>query len=164
MAKKKKDLTNYLTYEHGDALRIDPNVKTVVAHVVSNTSAFGAGFAKAINNITLGPKHHHEETVEMYKPDKPPLGMISFVEINPKWSIVNMIAMDGLYNKTNNPNPLSERYLGICLCRLYGYAKELGFEKVQMPKIGTGLARGNWKNIESLIKMFACIPTTIYTL
>ncbi len=74
-----------------------------------------------------------------------------------------MIAQRGL-RSFRNPHPLSYSALDTCLRKVGERAVSAG-TCVQMPKIGTGLAGGDWDEVALLVERRICslgVPVLVY--
>lgn len=146
-------------YQLGNA--VDPPIggTVAIAHVLSDSGAYGKGFAgavahrypRALRAWKDWSEGGHQFTVRPFE-----LGAIQWVGVGRDWRrdaswqdrwVVNMVAMSGLASAVN-PHPLDLDSLRVCLAKLALTAKNLS---VAMPRIGTGLARGVWEDIEPLI-------------
>jgi O-acetyl-ADP-ribose deacetylase (regulator of RNase III) len=162
-----------ITYHVGDATEPDIDGRLVIAHVLSDAGAFGAGFAKALGDRYPRAKlqylaWHRGERDAYLKPFR--LGAIQWVGVGRETSrsaawydrwVVNMVAMSGLRSPTN-PRPLNLQALHVCLSTL---AKEIRDDPVVMPRIGCGLAGGDWDEVESVIEeTMARVDVHVYDL
>jgi O-acetyl-ADP-ribose deacetylase (regulator of RNase III) len=120
----------------------------VIAHICNNIGAFGRGFAKELGNRYPVVKSSY---LEMHRDFYFRLGQCQVVQVGRSKYVFNMIAQDGLPSRYN-PNPLSLTALTECLAELNNFCKEIPHLNVHMPKIGTGLARGSWDQIEPIIE------------
>lgn len=162
-----------IIYKQGDATQINPNKNTFILHVCNNIGKWGAGFTKAIDKQWQKPKTDYLDFVynkkrEGFTPNDL-LGNCVFTYIpNPHaktWvCIVNMIAQNGVKSK-NNTQPINYYALELCLKdfkRQFNNSIKHDIEVVQMPRIGCGLAGGEWNKIEPLINKWSINPTYVY--
>lgn len=150
-----------ITYLKGDATNPDIAGTVAIAHVLSDTGAYGAGFAKAIGERYPRAREQYEAwagrlpTSAAYQ--RPfALGAVQWVGVghylgrahpwHSRW-VVNMVAQHGL-RSANNPRPLDLDALAECLSAL-GTA-HLG--PIAMPRIGCGLAGGTWDDVGPLVE------------
>lgn len=139
-------------YVIGDATEPQAE-RVIIAHVVNNRGGWGAGFSGALSK-------RYPEAEAIYRSfTSRKLGKIQTLYPSEHVAIVNMIAQNG-YKSAANPVPLSYPALTLCL-REVAKIKALieafynGQEfVVQMPRIGAGLAGGDWERIESSINTF----------
>jgi O-acetyl-ADP-ribose deacetylase (regulator of RNase III) len=139
--------------ENGDALEVIPDTKTMIAHVVNDRGLWGAGFVVAISKKWEQPEQYYRSYCSRMFSSKQQIedGTVQFVSVEPNVTICNMFAMNGVASMTN-PKPLNLNSLFKCLKNLRLKCEQDKYELIQMPKIGAGLARGDWDTIEKLIK------------
>lgn len=133
-----------------------------IPHVCNNIDAFGAGFAAQVAEKYPIVKADYHMLGKTFLRNN--MGHAQFIKVfeDPKHRhklfFVNMIAQNGLINKSN-PRPLN--YVGLVksMLSLSNYIQnQTGFssgqEKVEIhcPKFGSGLAGGNWNFISDLIE------------
>ena len=147
-------------YLVGDATEPIGDGPNIIAHVCNNQGAWGAGFTRALS--ARYPRA--EEVYRMKRPDLK-LGDVQMVEMPNGFQVANMIAQDGLISH-GNPRPLRYDALGACLLEVGKYAQRGGYA-VHMPRIGCGLAGGDWMYVEKLIHDALPrqnVPTFVYDL
>jgi O-acetyl-ADP-ribose deacetylase (regulator of RNase III) len=144
-------VVNY-TQEHGNALHTDPTKKTIIAHVVNNEGLWGAGIVVAISRKWKQPEAMYRKLCKKIDKEVLKQGTVQFVDVAPNVTVCNMFAMDGVASEAN-PQPLIYNSLFTCLKSLRMKAERDNVEVIQMPKIGSGLARGSWSVIRKLIKL-----------
>ena len=117
----------------------------IIAHVCNNVGAWGSGFTAAIDK-------KYPEVKLFYKEFKnKDLGSCQAVGIK-NILFYNMIAMNGIRSK-KNIMPLRYEALDRCLRHVKLFSDNF---PVHMPKIGSGLAGGDWDKIEEMLnKVFA---------
>lgn len=130
----------------------------VIAHICNNVGLFGAGFALAI-----AQKHPsvQQAYTERHQQEPFDLGEVQFVEVGNLF-FANMIAQNGV-RSFRNPRPIKYNSLEFCLMEVYSFAKNKELPVV-MPRIGAGLAGGDWQVIEKIIRDTATTKTFIYEL
>jgi len=150
-----------ITYIQGDAMKPAKRGNVVIAHVCNDIGAWGRGFVLALSRrwpaAEQDYKHWHGSP-----PGYPPfkLGQVRCIEVEPNMWVANMIAQRGLRN-ARNPVPLQYDALKDCLHALV----HVGADSVHMPRIGCGLAGGEWSKVERIIEDELCgIPTYVYDL
>lgn len=131
----------------GDATKPVGGGPKIIAHVCNNRGGWGKGFVLALNEaFGDAPK-------DTYKRACHDLGTISVVSVADDLFVCNMVAQDGYWDPDTNPVPLSYPALSQCLVELALTAGTLG-ASIHMPKIGTGLAGGDWNIVENIIDVF----------
>jgi len=147
-----------ITYVVGDAAALG-GIK-ILAHVVNLKGYWGKGFVMAVEERWPGTKAAYRDFLANSEHAK--LGRIMFCPYN-GIVIANMIAQEDIARRSN-PNPLDYQALESCLGELANTANYLQ-ASIHMPRIGTGLAGGDWKKIEPLItKYLNKHDVTIYSL
>lgn len=144
----------------GDAtLPISTHV--VIVHVCNNVGAWGAGFV-----IPLGKRYPEarESYYKMHKDYETILGAVQFVKVEDnEVYVANMIGQD---NIQQNVPPVRYEAIREGLGKVRDFCIEKGLQ-VQMPKIGSGLAGGNWEIISDIIKSELSlhnVPVTVLTI
>jgi O-acetyl-ADP-ribose deacetylase (regulator of RNase III) len=77
------------------------------------------------------------------------LGAVQLVRVAPDLWVANMIGQHGIRRAGGQP-PIRYEAIGEALARLAGHARHLD-ASVHMPRIGCGLAGGEWGRIEPLL-------------
>lgn len=158
-----------IEYIAGDATKpqVDSleNELVYIPHICNDIGAWGAGFVKAISRKWPTPEQEYLawfKTGEHYGvPFR--LGQVQKVNVEPGVVVVNMIAQNGVRSRSN-PKPISYSALDTALARLGEYAEGFVdganlsvsasfqiYPAFHMPRIGTGLAGGDWSVIEPII-------------
>ena len=120
--------------------------RTMIVHVCNNINVWSQGFVVALaNRYPIAKKAYHTQDQT--------LSTVQFVSINKQLLIANMIAQRGILSH-DNPVPLDMKALENTLEIVYRKAQEENY-KIQMPRIGSGLAGGDWDEIEALITQYA---------
>ena len=138
-----------IRYILGDATRPVGRGPKVIAHVCNTEGYWGKGFVKAITSRWYKPEARYRTWAEENN-DQLPLGMVQPVRVEPDLWVLNMIAQEGIRPQDGVP-PIRYEALRTCLGKAAGYAKEKG-ASIHMPRIGAGLAGGDWVVIEGIIQ------------
>jgi len=152
---------NYVT---GDATQ-PVSTPAIIAHICNNRGGWGAGFTGALSKRWPRAEEYYRhcwgEKLEHS------LGHVQIVRISPDIIVANMIAQDG-YSRPGKP---AIRYSALenCLDKVRGCALYIRYIQwsVHMPRIGTGLAGGDWAVIEPMIVRELCekgVEVTVYDL
>jgi O-acetyl-ADP-ribose deacetylase (regulator of RNase III) len=128
----------------------------IIAHVCNDQGAFGAGVA-----LALRQKYPHVAR-DYFSLRHYQLGTVQYVSAGPGLVVANMIAQHGL-RSARNPVPLQYDHLRACLISLNAMASRLGYT-VHMPRIGSGLAGGEWRIIGGIIQDVMTVPVIIHSL
>lgn len=149
-----------LNFVTGDATRPDlrgrPAGPGVIAHVVNDRPAWGRGFVLALSAA-------YKEPEAAYRADPPRIGSVRIVQVSRQLYVANLCAQSGLPGR-DNPRPLDMLALESTLLTLRDFARREG-ASVHLPRIGAGLARGHWPDIEALLeKTLKGLNVTVYDL
>lgn len=137
-------------YHVGDATEPDIDGRLAIVHVVSNTQAYNAGFAKAVGDRYPEARRRHQTATTHI------LGTVQWVGVGRSWKptaawwdrwVVNMVAQAGLATETNR-HPLDLEALEQCLTHV-----ATGREPtIVMPRIGCDPAGGTWAEVEPIVE------------
>jgi len=130
-------------YVKGDATRPDTRTGVLLCHVVNDIRAWGAGFTRAVT-----ARWPHVE--EAYRAAGLRLGETQIVAAARNVYVANICAQAGLASALER-TPLRYDALQAGLLYAAGWCDGTGFS-AHMPKLGAGLAGGDWSRIELLIK------------
>lgn len=144
----------------GDASKPVGDGDKYVVHVTNDLGGWGAGFTTSIDeNLGSTPR-------EEYRASQHVFGEVLFSPTSRKYvQVVSMCCQHG-YKSIANPVPLDYLKLGIALGYVYGLASAQSIQ-IHMPRIGSGLAGGDWNTIYDRIEKFSIgydVDTYIYTL
>jgi hypothetical protein len=140
----------------------------LIAHVVNDVRAFGAGFARSMATAWPQARIHFRQWTFGERPGAPRygLGHVFFDSLFDGITIAHMCAQAGLRSRSN-PRPLSYPHLETCLRTVADVARgdTMDGVTIAMPRIGSDLAGGDWTRIEPLIATtLTDLPVAIYTL
>jgi O-acetyl-ADP-ribose deacetylase (regulator of RNase III) len=135
-----------ISYFIGDATAPGRHGPGVIAHVCNDSGGWGKGFVLAISRRWPEPEAAYRRWAR--SGEEFGLGMVQLVQVEDQLSVANMVAQHGYVSRAN---PVAIRYdaLAKCLSKLAGQIKQGTL--IHMPRIGCGLAGGNWDQIEPLI-------------
>lgn len=163
-------MSELLTTVTGDASH--PKIvesPAIIAHICNDVGGWGAGFTGALSRRDKRPEWDYDRWCanrSLLFPGITPfqLGQIKFAPYRAGITVCNMIAQEGIGPDQMGRPPIRYNFLLECLRRLAEIA--LAFDaEVHMPKIGAGLAGGDWKRIEEMIfNTLAGVPVTVYVL
>jgi O-acetyl-ADP-ribose deacetylase (regulator of RNase III) len=139
----------------GDATQ-PPERPAIIAHGCNDIGAWGAGFVLAVSKRWPQPEQAYRSRKQWE------LGTIELVHVESDLYVANMITQRGLASGLD-PVPLDYEALDLCLYYLNLLAEGLE-ASVHMPKIGAGLAGGDWSSIFEIIKHRLTVFTYVYTL
>ena len=146
-----------INYVKGDATRPIGEGKKIICHICNDVGAWGAGFVLAVSKRWDYPEQFYRAR------QKYPLGRVDVLKVEEDMYVANMIAQHNIRPDGDGTPPI--RYIAVAdaLHDLNKIAVELG-ASIHMPRIGCGLAGGEWSTIEIIIKQFVTVPVTVYDL
>jgi len=150
----------HINYLIGDATKpIKTGKKRIIAHICNDKGGWGAGFVLALSRKWTRPE-------QMYRSipiSELKLGTVQFVVVEDDIIVANMIAQHGYRNDNNGKPPIRYGALADALREVNKMALELN-ATIHMPRIGSGLAGGEWTIIELLIEENVQAPVYVYDL
>jgi O-acetyl-ADP-ribose deacetylase (regulator of RNase III) len=129
-------------YLHGDAT-YPTTSPAIITHICNNRGGWGKGFVLAISKRWKQPEQAYRDLHSR------PLGHTQLVQVEPNIHVANLIAQSGFLSP-QNPSPLNYHALAYCLKSLDTHAKQLQAD-IHAPRLGTGLAGGDWNQIEQML-------------
>lgn len=153
-----------LSYKTGDATIPVSGGHRLIIHICNTEGAWGAGFVLAVSKRWPKPEQEYRRWYKTQQDFK--LGNIQEVRVQSDTSVINMIAQEGVGPDEDGNPPIRYEALRECLQKVADIAKENG-SSVHGPRLGAGLALGNWSKIEKLINeelIEKSINVTIYDL
>jgi hypothetical protein len=157
-----------ITFVTGDVLRpqrLSNDGWCLIAQVVNNVGAFGAGLAAQTAKQYPEIKKHYRSWVgsSTFK-----LGAVELCLLDRekpfdksrKLAFALLCAQDGLPGN-DNPQPIRYSMLAECIRKLGYFAKELPAE-VHMPRLGCGLGRANWSLVQPFVEAFIPIEVPVF--
>jgi O-acetyl-ADP-ribose deacetylase (regulator of RNase III) len=124
---------------------------TVIAHVCNDIGGWGAGFVVPLGNRYPNARQRYYEWSKGEDENLPfSLGNVQFVHVERWVFVANMIGQRGIFSENGEP-PIRYDAIRECLQKVRAFCKEHNFN-VQMPKIGSGLAGGDWAIISQIVR------------
>jgi O-acetyl-ADP-ribose deacetylase (regulator of RNase III) len=136
----------------GDATAPTGGGRKIIVHVCNDVGAWGAGFVMALSRRWPEPERLYREWFRGINPSDPPfeLGAVQFVAVEPDIWIANIVGQHGLTSQGDVP-PVRYAAIRAGLQSVAAKAKELS-AGVHMPRIGCGLAGGNWDTVGAIVE------------
>ena len=143
-----------IAFVRGDATQPEGTGTRVIAHVCNDVGAWGAGFVLAVSKRWKAPELHYRENSKRLQ-----LGAIQLFLVEPGIEVANMIAQ----------RACTLDYLALYECltilaRVHQNREDVSFH---MPRIGCGIAGGDWRRVEAIVYETlskAGFPVTVYDL
>ncbi len=142
-------MTN-ISYQRGDATVPVAAGEKIICHVCNDIGGWGRGFVVAISKRWPEPEKRYRAWYEQGEVGGFRLGAIQIVGVEPELSVANMIAQRDVLAIAGVP-PIRYDALESCLKSLTEHAVRIR-ASVHMPRIGCGLAGGNWSEVEAIVE------------
>lgn len=140
----------------GDVTKADQDV---IAHGVNCKGAMGSGVALAL--LKRWPRVR-EEYIEFHKNFGWRLGTVQYIPVNDHQIVANCATQKSYLPR--GQKHVDYEAVEICMQDLYEYCKMHG-KSLAIPKIGAGLAGGDWKEIRKIInKIFVDMDVHVYSI
>lgn len=142
----------------GDATSPIGQGDKIICHICNDIGAWGAGFVMALSKKWKQPEQAY---LSMSKSERC-LGNVQLVAVEPDITVANMIAQRSV-RSAETPDYIPIRYDAVrdCLTIVNKHAVENN-ATLHMPRIGCGLAGGNWFEIEKIIHEVVTVDVTVY--
>lgn len=135
----------------------------IIAHGVNCKGAFGAGVAAIVARKYPKARHYYQDKFEE---DGWRIGDVQFVKVLGKQEYIANCTTQHNFGSNDSIPGFHVDYDAIrsCMEKVKEFAKNNNFS-VGMPKIGSGLAGGNWDMIKSILdEVFHDHDATVYVL
>lgn len=139
-----------LTYHTGDATRPLGEGRKILVHVCNNIGAWGRGFVLAISRRWPEPERHYRAWHRTQTPVPFELGEVQFVPVTEGIVVANLIGQYGIRSSDSSP-PVRYDAIRAGLRRVASHACAIK-ASVHMPRIGCGLAGGDWSVVEEIVR------------
>ena len=148
-----------IKYIIGDATYPVGDGKKIICHICNDLGAWGAGFVLALSKRWDEPEESYREMPR----EEMKLGSVMVVPVEDDILVANMIAQHGIgFDKEGMP-PIRYSAVRAALTAVNKLAVEIN-ATLHMPRIGTGLAGGSWKDIEQIINDVVTVGVYVYDL
>lgn len=152
-----------ITYMKGDATSPQAKGTKLICHVCNDIGGWGRGFVLALSRRWPEPEAEYRAWNKSGKQRGFGLGEVQFVQVEKFIWVANMVAQRGTNTGSSGP-PIRYDALEACLGKVADKALELG-ATAHMPRIGCGLAGGDWSRVEPLVAEQLCgrgVAVTVY--
>ncbi|MES2732699.1 MAG: Appr-1-p processing protein [Bacteroidota bacterium] len=137
--------TNYVT---GDATQPQGNGLKVITHICNDIGGWGRGFVLALSKRWKQPEKEYRQWYESGQNFQ--LGEVQFVQVEADVVIANIIGQHKV-SATNGVPPIRYEAVRKGLQKVSQYALDHQ-ASVHMPRMGAGLAGGQWEEIEKIVE------------
>ena len=151
-----------ILYLAGDATAPAGAGPKVIVHVCNDLGKWGKGFVLAISKRWKDPERIYKAAFATAQ--APVLGDVQFVPVEPSVTVANVIGQHGIATRASKTPPVRYDAIRDGLAKVTAQARVLD-ASVHMPRIGCGLAGGEWARVEALIVETLCaadIAVTVY--
>lgn len=160
-----------ISYITGDATRPQGDGYKIIVHCCNNRGGWGKGFVVALSDRWPRPEAEYRDWHQRSGDTKfkRMLGAMLLVPVEKDMAVANIIGQEGLRKSKDGIPPIRYAAIGYGFSHIASYANAHPDKNVSvhMPRIGCGLAGGQWEDIEALIlEHFVqnAIPVTVYDL
>lgn len=162
------DSKGRVTYVEGDATRPVGDGVRVIAHCCNNIGKWGAGFVVALSKAYQRPEAVYREWDARCraKGETLPLGGVQCVPVGGDVFVANIIGQEGVGRSKAGP-PIRYDAVRAGLRSLREMLRGTPTASVHMPRMGAGLAGGEWSAIERIVVdelVSKGVPVTVYDL
>jgi O-acetyl-ADP-ribose deacetylase (regulator of RNase III) len=150
-------------YLVGDATRPQGTGARIIVHVCNDLGRWGKGFVLALSARWAEPEARYRAWSRGRAEVPFALGQVQFVEVEPALWVANVLGQHGI-RKAGAAPPIRYEAVRSGLATVAQFA-QVHNATIHMPRIGTGLAGGDWETISQLIREELCardIPVTVY--
>ncbi len=154
-----------IQYVIGDATSPQADGGRVIVHVCNDIGGWGRGFVLALSSKWESPEHEYRSWFKRQSDPLFELGQVQFVEVESQMWVANMIGQRDTRRRGGRP-PVRYEAIREGLGHVADFAHEKS-ASVHMPRIGCGLAGGDWTEVEQIIEEALCgrsIDVTVYDL
>lgn len=154
-----------ISYVTGDATQPIGHGPKVIVHVCNDLGGWGRGFVLALSVRWPQPEAAYRAWHAENRLDDFALGAVRFVQVEPGLWVANLIGQHGINTVRGRP-PVRYEAIHAGLEKVAGFAAKNN-ASVHMPRIGCGLAGGDWDTVERLVTSELCdreIQVTVYDL
>ncbi|WP_261510507.1 macro domain-containing protein [Chryseobacterium paludis] len=137
-----------INYLKGDATNPQTEGNKIIAHICNDMGGWGKGFVLAISKKRKAPEKEYRNWFKINSNFD--LGEIQLVNVEKEIWVANMIGQHKINTNSQGIPPIRYKAVEECLEKLNDAALRLN-ASIHMPRIGCGLARGKWEEIEPII-------------
>ncbi|MET3536962.1 macro domain-containing protein [Chryseobacterium limigenitum] len=138
-----------INYLKGDATSPQTKENKIITHICNDIGGWGKGFVMAISKKWKNPENEYRKWFQSGENFN--LGEIQIVQVEKDILVCNMIGQHKTITNSKGIPPIRYEAVEKCLSKLIDQALKLN-ASIHMPRIGCGLAGGNWEEIEPIIE------------
>ena len=158
-----------ITYVTGDATAPEGDGLKVIVHCCNNLGVWGAGVVMALSRKWERPEAEYKAWANKYgEKFRRMLGSMLLVPVEEDIIVANLVGQEGVGKSHDGTPPVRYEAIFKGLTPLQTFRDEKQAEiSVHMPRMGCGLAGGEWHRIEEILAVTLNehdIPVTVYDL
>jgi len=150
-----------INYVKGDATSPQGEGSKIICHICNDIGVWCAGFVLAVTAKWGYPEYHYRAR------QKYPLGTADVLSVDGQGDdvtyVANMIAQHNVRPDSEGIPPIRYAALVEALTKVNTIAVEKQ-ATLHMPRIGCGLAGGDWTAVEAVIQEVVTVDVTVYDL
>lgn len=153
-----------IQYVEGDATTPRGDGQRIIVHVCNDIGKWGKGFVLALSRRWKEPEQAYKASFR--SSPTPKLGDVQFVRVTQNVTVANLIGQHGVASRGTTAPPVRYDAIRQGLTQVAARTKEES-ASVHMPRIGCGLAGGEWAEVEPIVKETLSnegIAVTVYDL
>ncbi|MFC1622388.1 macro domain-containing protein [Patescibacteria group bacterium] len=139
-----------INYIKGDATKPTTKLPKIIVHICNDIGAWGAGFVLALSQRWAEPEAEYRKWHKEGGNTPFELGNVQFVIVENNLWVANLIGQRHINSQDDIP-PIRYDAVQKGLLQVAEFTQKEG-ATIHMPRIGCGLAGGNWNEIELIIK------------
>ena len=154
-----------ICYVIGDATQPQGTGARIIVHICNDLGRWGKGFVLALSSRWAEREARYRAWSRGDAEVPFALGQVQFVAVGPALWVANVLGQHGIRQAGAVP-PIRYDAVRAGLAKVAQFA-QLHNATIHMPRIGTGLAGGNWESISQVISEEICargIAVTVYDL
>lgn len=139
-----------INYVRGDATAPSGDGPMIIAHICNDVGGWGRGFVLALSQRWQEPEVAYRQWYRSRSSNDFDLGATQLVAVEPDLWVANIIGQHDIRAIDDEP-PVRYWAMEAGLAALADEADAVG-ASVHMPRIGCGLAGGEWPTVEAIIE------------
>jgi O-acetyl-ADP-ribose deacetylase (regulator of RNase III) len=139
-----------INYIRGDATAPSGDGPMIIAHICNDVGGWGRGFVLALSQRWQEPEVAYRQWYRSRSSNDFDLGATQLVAVEPDLWVANIIGQHDIRAIDGEP-PVRYWAMEAGLAALADEADAMG-ASVHMPRIGCGLAGGEWPTVEAIIE------------
>jgi O-acetyl-ADP-ribose deacetylase (regulator of RNase III) len=143
-----RDTAIAIRYVEGDATEPIGSGQKIIVHVCNDIGRWGKGFVLAVSRRWKEPERVYRESFR--EACRPSAGDVQFVRVSELLTVANLIGQRGITADVEGLPPVRYEAMRAGLSKVAAKARAEE-ASVHMPRIGCGLAGGQWARVEEIV-------------